>query len=115
MPVQAELSSLGEPVHDHSRRVKGELLLMLLSKYANAFTASVDGTGDAIISGSTGHSSAVAHGRDDPVLAGGARVSYVFNEVFASAVQVSGFVLFVCGGYGHQRVHCRVHAGFGPV
>lgn len=73
--LQHEMSTLGEPVAGHDRLVKGELLLMLLSKYATAFTSSVDGTSDSVVAGDRGRE-----------LAGGARVAYVFNDVFASTV-----------------------------
>ena len=93
--IQAELSELGDPVSGLNMRVKGELLLMLLSKYATAFTTTVDGTSDEVVAGVGGH--VVDHmgvGRRgspdemDTVLAGGARIAFVFNDVFTRAMMV---------------------------
>jgi len=76
--VQQELDALGSPIHNANRSSRGAALLKLLSKFANNFAAVLDGRGKP----------------DDKTfvteLTGGARISYIFTEVFANSLLTVG-------------------------
>ena len=67
--IQQELDALGTPTGDISRATLGGSLLGLLSKFAASFGNAVDGKGSS------------ADGVEMNELYGGARISYIFNEV----------------------------------
>ncbi len=72
--IQQELDALGTPTGDISRATLGGSLLSLLSKFAAAFGNAIDGKG-------TGDS-----GVETNELYGGARISYIFNEIFGRSL-----------------------------
>ena len=80
--VQAELDALGTPANNSSRSARGASLLALLSKFANNFSSILDGEGRPDGKKSLVH----------PVneLMGGARISYIFTEVFAASLNSVG-------------------------
>jgi len=76
--IQQELDALGTPTGDISRATLGGSLLSLLSKFAASFGNAVDGRGD-------GRGSS-ADGVEMNELYGGARISYIFNEIFGRSL-----------------------------
>ncbi len=78
--VQANINALGEPTDDLGGAALGATLLQLLSKFARCFANSVEGRGSS--DGTVEMSE----------LCGGARISYIFNEVFGRSLkQLSPF------------------------
>jgi len=78
--VQANIDALGEPTDDQGGAALGATLLQLLSKFARCFANSVEGRGSS--DGTVEMSE----------LCGGARISYIFNEVFGRSLkQLSPF------------------------
>ena len=77
--VQLEIETLGSPALT-SRSSRGGALLGLLSKFANNFASLLDGHGakDA--------NSKLKNSTSQNELWGGARISYIFTEVFASSL-----------------------------
>jgi dynamin 1-like protein len=80
--VQLELDALGGATHDGSRSARGAALLGLLSKFATNFGLVLDGHGakDTALKNSTSRSE----------LFGGARISYIFTDVFGSSLTAVG-------------------------
>mmetsp|Transcript_17925 Transcript_17925/g.36371 ORF Transcript_17925/g.36371 Transcript_17925/m.36371 type:complete len:776 (-) Transcript_17925:35-2362(-) len=72
--IQQELDALGTPTGDISRATLGGSLLGLLSKFAASFGNAVDGKGSS------------ADGVEMNELYGGARISYIFNEIFGRSL-----------------------------
>ena len=72
--IQQELDALGTPTGDISRATLGGSLLSLLSKFAASFGNAVDGKGTS------------ADGVEMNELYGGARISYIFNEIFGRSL-----------------------------
>jgi len=68
--TQQELASYGD-IHFHGKEHRGSLILQLMTRFANSFISSIDGTSSEI---------------STKELCGGARVYYVFNNVFGSAL-----------------------------
>jgi len=68
--IQQELDALGVPTDDISRATLGGSLLGLLSKFAANFSNAVEGKGSS------------DNGIEMNELYGGARISYIFNEIF---------------------------------
>ncbi len=81
--VQHNIEALGEPTDAAAGPgAKGATLLQILSKFARSFANSIEGRG------SGGSSSSV----EMEELCGGARISYIFNEVFGKSLkQLSAF------------------------
>ena len=76
--VQHNIEALGEPADALAGPgAKGATLLQILSKFARGFANSVEGRG------SSGGSSTV----EMEELCGGARISYIFNEVFGKSLK----------------------------
>ncbi|KAG5186926.1 Dynamin central region-domain-containing protein [Tribonema minus] len=75
LSVQQEMAELGEPTDAASVNNLGATLLTLLSKFATNFQAAVDGRGSS------------PDGIEMNELYGGARISYVFHEVFARSLE----------------------------
>lgn len=74
--VEQELEALGTPTHDANRSTRGAALLRLLSKFSGNFTAILEGKGGQ-----------KTVGRDHYTeLNGGARISYVFQDIFSSSL-----------------------------
>lgn len=80
--VQSELDALGTPTNNSSRSSRGASLLALLSKFANNFACILDGKGRP--DGKKSLADAVNE------LTGGARISFIFTEVFASSLNSVG-------------------------
>lgn len=74
--VHGELDALGSPTEHSARSTMGGVLLGMLSKFASNFGSIIDGKG-----GQTNTKTAAIN-----ELFGGARVSYIFTEVFASSL-----------------------------
>lgn len=68
-----ELEGLGDVIVLDNKHSQGGVLLSLLSKYASNFTSVIDGKGE-------GETAAVGE------LYGGARIAYIFNEVFTRSI-----------------------------
>mmetsp|Transcript_16093 Transcript_16093/g.30405 ORF Transcript_16093/g.30405 Transcript_16093/m.30405 type:complete len:810 (+) Transcript_16093:287-2716(+) len=90
--VQMELDDLGSCSNDLSRPRLGGSLLSLLSKFSTNFSSTIEGRGNMMISSSS-HTAAMTPGRvshpalsDMNELFGGARISYIFNEIFAASL-----------------------------
>lgn len=90
--VQMELDDLGSCSQDLSRPRLGGSLLSLLSKFSINFSSTIDGRGNMMISSSS-HTATVTPGRvshpalsDMNELFGGARISYIFNDIFAASL-----------------------------
>lgn len=76
--IQQELDALGSPTQNSSRSARGAALLSLLSKFANNFASILEGKG------SQDGKRTFRHPVDE--LMGGARISFIFTEVFASSL-----------------------------
>ncbi|CAM9648816.1 unnamed protein product [Chrysoparadoxa australica] len=74
MSVQQELADLGEPTDNVPSGALRQTALSILSKYANNIGAAIDGRGSA------------PDGIETNELYGGARVSYIFHEIFAQSL-----------------------------
>jgi dynamin 1-like protein len=81
--VQSNIEALGEPTDDSAGpRAKGATLLQILSKFARSFDNSIEGRGAG--------SGACTVEMDE--LCGGARISYIFNDIFGKSLkQLSPF------------------------
>lgn len=82
--VQQELDALGVP-GQKSRNTLGGTLLGLLSKFASNFASIIDGKG-----GELGSSEANTKNLALVELFGGARINYIFNDIFASSLMTAG-------------------------
>jgi len=84
--VQQELDALGTPSFNSSRSTRGAALLGLLSKFATNFGLVLDGHGAKdTASAKNKH---VARGGSE--LFGGARISYIFTDIFAGSLIAVG-------------------------
>ena len=73
--VNQNLEALGEPTDAQGSSRLGAILLVLLSKFSTNFSNSVDGRGST------------EHALEMTELYGGARISYIFNEVFGKRLR----------------------------
>jgi len=69
--TQQELASYGDN-HFSGKEHRGSLILQLMTRFATSFTSSIDGTSTEI---------------STKELCGGARIYYIFNSVFGSALE----------------------------
>ncbi|PHH61293.1 hypothetical protein CDD81_523 [Ophiocordyceps australis] len=69
--TQQELASYGD-MHFSGKEHRGSLILQLMTRFANGFIASIDGTSTNI---------------STKELCGGARIYYIFNSVFGSSLE----------------------------
>jgi len=90
--VHQELEALGSAAHIANRSTRGAALLKLLSKFATNFGSLLDGKGckdleknKKSLLGAGASSSAIA-----AELEGGARISYIFTEIFARSLTSVG-------------------------
>lgn len=90
--VHQELEALGSAAHIANRSTRGAALLKLLSKFATNFGSLLDGKGckdleknKKSLLGARASSSAIA-----AELEGGARISYIFTEIFARSLTSIG-------------------------
>lgn len=74
--VQASLDELGEPADKDDGSKQGSTLLRLISRFSCSFTETVDGRKGEDLGGV-----------DTSELYGGARISYIFNEIFGRCVR----------------------------
>ena len=80
--VQQELDALGSPTENASRSARGATLLGLLSQFSNNFSSILEGNGPK------DGKRTIRHPVDE--LMGGARISYIFSEVFAASLSSVG-------------------------
>jgi dynamin 1-like protein len=92
--TQQELLSYGDPKVT-SRENRGNLVLRLLTKFAKDFSDSVDGTAPDI---------------STTELSGGARIYYIFNNIFGNALDS----LQPCGGLTTQDIRTAIRNSTGP-
>lgn len=91
--VQKELDALGTAAHNASRSTRGAALLSLLSKFANNFSKILEGRVGQELDINNRYNSGKANGGRATCtieLMGGARISYIFTEVFASSLNSVG-------------------------
>ena len=80
--VQTELDALGTPTESASRSTMGGALLSMLSKFCSNFASIIGGKGgEAMNAGLSGEKSLATN-----ELFGGARVSFIFTEIFAASL-----------------------------
>lgn len=82
--VQQELDALGVP-GQNTKNTLGGILLGLLSKFANNFASIIDGKG-----GELGPSEANTKNLALVELFGGARINYIFNDIFSASLMTVG-------------------------
>ena len=80
--VQQEMEALGSP-NQQSRSSLGGTLLGLLSKFATNFASIIDGKGGELNNGKAQNLALVE-------LFGGARINYIFTEIFATSLMTVG-------------------------
>lgn len=73
--LDQELGEMGNPTESMSKTEMGGVLLALISHFAANFTNSLDGRNHAL------------NGVEMNELYGGARISYIFNEIFSKSLQ----------------------------
>lgn len=83
--VQQELEALGTPTETLSRSSSGGALLGLLSKFSTNFSSIIEGRGGQ--NDLRGHKTKCNPFRE---LFGGARVSFIFTEIFAASIMSVG-------------------------
>ena len=95
--VQMELDALGISTDNSSGANMGGSLLALLSKFSANFTSIVEGRGNMVSPLSSIHQQQTmmspnqnAQQSDMNVLFGGARISYIFNDIFSSSLMSVG-------------------------
>jgi dynamin 1-like protein len=91
--VQKELDALGSATHNASRSTRGAALLSLLSKFANNYAKVLEGrVGQDLDTNNRYNNGKASGGRStgNIELMGGARISYIFTEVFASSLNSVG-------------------------
>jgi dynamin 1-like protein len=87
--VNQELEALGSAAHNASRSTRGAALLKLLSKFATNFGSLIDGRGCKDLE----KNKRVANGGNAYIAAeleGGARVSFIFTDIFAASLSKVG-------------------------
>ncbi|CAG8787776.1 31658_t:CDS:10, partial [Racocetra persica] len=89
-----ELLSYGDPVLDEKTN-KGALVLKLITKFSNDFISSIDGTALDI---------------STKELCGGARIYYIFNNIFGAALQT----ISPCGNLSVQDIRTAIRNSTGP-
>ena len=82
--VTSELDALGVPGHA-SRNTLGGTLLGLLSKFATNFASIIDGKGGELGSGEANTKNLAL-----VELFGGARINYIFNDIFSTSLMTVG-------------------------
>jgi dynamin 1-like protein len=80
--VQQEMEALGSP-NQQSRSSLGGTLLGLLSKFATNFASIIDGKGGELNNGNSKNLAMIE-------LFGGARINYIFTEIFATSLMTVG-------------------------
>ncbi|CAG8629061.1 8809_t:CDS:10, partial [Ambispora leptoticha] len=93
--TQQELTSYGDPVLSGKGEHRSSLILKLLNKFANDFISSIDGTSREI---------------STKELCGGARIYYIFNNVFGTALES----INPCGNLSTQDIRIAIRNSTGP-
>lgn len=96
--VQMELDALGMSTDNSSGANAGGSLLALLSKFSANFTSIIEGRGNMVSPLSSIHQQQMmmspngsnSQQSDMNVLFGGARISYIFNDIFSSSLMSVG-------------------------
>ena len=78
--VQTELDALGGPARNNDRSARGAALLSLISKFSTNFGLVLDGHGAKDVAASNKNNASRSE------LFGGARISYIFTEIFSSSL-----------------------------
>ncbi|KAF9974987.1 Dynamin- GTPase protein [Actinomortierella ambigua] len=92
--TQQELSSYGDPTFT-GKAHRGSLILQLLTRFASDFVAAIDGTSSEI---------------STKELCGGARIYYIFNNVFGSALDSVN----ACENLSVQDIRTAIRNSTGP-
>jgi dynamin 1-like protein len=87
--VQTELDALGTPAEHSSRSTIGGVLLGMLSKFSSNFASIIEGKGGQTNSSSNSSTTTVKAAASNELF-GGARISYIFTEIFASSLMSVG-------------------------
>jgi dynamin 1-like protein len=91
--AEKELDALGSATHNASRSTRGAALLSLLSKFANNYAKVLEGrVGQDLDTNNRYNNGKASGGRSTGSieLMGGARISYIFTQVFASSLNSVG-------------------------
>ncbi|CAO3631712.1 unnamed protein product [Cunninghamella echinulata] len=93
--TQHELSQYGDPVLTTGTMHRGSLILRLLTKFANDFVAAIDGTSSEM---------------STKELCGGARIYYIFNNVFGNAL----IAIPPCSNLTNNDIRTAIRNSTGP-
>ncbi|ORZ18173.1 Dynamin central region-domain-containing protein [Absidia repens] len=93
--TQHELAQYGDPVLTTGTMHRGSLILRLLTKFANDFVAAIDGTSSEM---------------STKELCGGARVYYIFNNVFGNAL----IAIPPCSNLTNSDIRTAIRNSTGP-
>ena len=91
--VQMELDALGGPTQEETRSDLSGELLSLLSKFTSNFSATLEGRGKSSASSASKPHAATPQQSstvDRHELFGGARISYIYNDVFSASLMSVG-------------------------
>ncbi|KAI8335117.1 Dynamin central region-domain-containing protein [Chlamydoabsidia padenii] len=93
--TQHELAQYGDPVSTTGTMHRGSLVLRLLTKFANDFVAAIDGTSSEM---------------STKELCGGARIYYIFNNVFGNALST----IPPCANLTNNDIRTAIRNSTGP-
>ncbi|CAO3633085.1 unnamed protein product [Cunninghamella blakesleeana] len=93
--TQNELAQYGDPVLTTGTMHRGSLILRLLTKFANDFVAAIDGTSSEM---------------STKELCGGARIYYIFNNVFGNAL----VAIPPCANLTNNDIRTAIRNSTGP-
>ncbi|KAL1927844.1 hypothetical protein VTP01DRAFT_3249 [Rhizomucor pusillus] len=93
--TQQELSQYGDPTFSTGAAHRGSLILKLLTKFSNDFLAAIDGTSAEM---------------STKELCGGARIYFIFNNVFGSALDA----IHPCANLTDNDIRTAIRNSTGP-
>ncbi|KAI7886945.1 hypothetical protein K492DRAFT_139913 [Lichtheimia hyalospora FSU 10163] len=93
--TQQELNQYGDPAFTTGAVHRGSLILKLLTKFANDFVAAIDGTSSEM---------------STKELCGGARIYFIFNNVFGSALDA----IEPCSNLTNNDIRTAIRNSTGP-
>lgn len=93
--TQQELNQYGEPSRSTEPIHRGPLILRMLTKFANDFVAAIDGTSAEM---------------STKELCGGARIYYIFNNVFGQALDA----IPACSNLTNHDIRTAIRNSTGP-
>ncbi|GAA5808089.1 hypothetical protein MFLAVUS_001471 [Mucor flavus] len=93
--TQQELSTYGEPTRSTEPLHRGPLILRMLTKFSNDFVAAIDGTSAEM---------------STKELCGGARIYYIFNNVFGHALDA----IPACSNLSNNDIRTAIRNSTGP-